>query len=334
MNILTKLIFLACLILPNPSFALNALPFMKDSFLNLRDDLREATTNQKTLMVLYEQDGCPYCIEMHKTTFTDPQIVAILKKNFEVIQLDIWGGREITDLNGVTHTEKDWARKLGIQFSPMIMFFDASGKEIFRIPGYYKPALFSTALNYVAQGQYKTLPFRSYLAQQAPPTAEGTKESSVATSGNLQALRAAAAKSQKGVALLFEQGSCAECSEFRDKTLKRGDIAKKLGSHYEWTAIDIGSERRFVDTDGLIRNGKQLAARYAIQTLPTMIFIAQNGREVLRHDSYLKPEHFLTLLTYLTTDARHKYKSFQDWLRVKNSPVGNKSAAGKTMTVP
>lgn len=327
MNILAKLIFLASLILPVPSLALNALPFMKDSFLNLRDDLKEATADQKTLMILYEQDGCPYCIEMHKTTFTDPQILATLKKNFEVIQLDIWGGREITDLNGVTHTEKDWARKLGIQFSPMIMFFDASGKEIFRIPGYYKPALFATALNYVAQGQYKTLPFRAYLAQQASPVAGEAKESLVSTSGNLQALLAAAAKSQKGVALLFEQGSCAECSEFRNKALNRGDIAKKLRSHYEWVAIDIGSERKLVDTDGLIRNGKQLAAKYAIQTVPTMIFIAANGQEVLRHDSYLKPEHFLTLLTYLTTDARQKYKSFQDWLRVKNSPAGNKTTA-------
>lgn len=329
MNILASLIFFTSLILPHPSFALNAQPFMKDSFLNLQDDLREATANKKILMVLYEQDGCPYCIEMHKTTFTDPQIIATLKKNFEVVQLDIWGGREITDLNGVTHTEKDWARKLGIQFSPMIMFFDASGKEIFRIPGYYKPSLFATALKYVAQEQYKNLPFRAYLAQPTSPAAGAAKENLVAPSGNLQALLAAAAKSQKGVALLFEQGSCEECSEFRHKALNRADIAKKLGSHYEWTAVNIGSKRKLVDTDGVIRTGKQLAARYAIQTVPTMIFIAPNGQEVLRHDSYLKPEHFLTLLIYLTTDARQKYSSFQDWLRVKNSPAGSKTVAAK-----
>lgn len=319
MNQLLTIFLVIGLSLPTSTWALNSLPFMKDSFLNLKEDLSEAKVNKKTLMVLYEQDGCPYCTEMHKTTFTDPEIVALLKNKFDLVQLDIWGGREITDLKGAAHTEKEWARKLGIQFSPMIMFFDASGNEVFRIPGYYKPALFKTALHYVAEGKYKTVPFRDYANQHALPTTPDTKIGHAALSpGNLQTLLATSAKSNKGVALLFEQALCGECTDFRNQALKRQDIANMLGTHYDIVPIDMRGKNTLVDFDGVTRSEQQLAAKYSIQTAPTMVFIGPQGQEVLRHNSYLKPEHFLTLLTYITTDARLKHKSFQDWLRVKD----------------
>lgn len=329
------LVFLVlALSMPASTWALNSLPFMKDSFLNLKEDLSEAKSNKKTLMVLYEQEGCPYCTEMHKTTFTDPEIVALLKNKFDLVQLDIWGGREIIDLKGVAHTEKEWARKLGIQFSPMVMFFDAGGNEVFRMPGYYKPAVFKSALHYVAEGKYKAVPFRDYANQHAVPATADTKIGQAAPSpGNLQTRLATLAKSNKGVALLFEQASCDECTDFRNQALKRQDIANTLGSHYDIVAIDMRGKNTLVDFDGVPRSEQQLAVKYSIQTAPTMVFIGPQGQEVLRHNSYLKPEHFLTLLTYITTDARLKHKSFQDWLRVKDVPqrkINNQGSKGGT----
>ena len=320
MSPIHALFLVLALSMPASAWALNSLPFMKDSFLNLKEDLAEAKTNGKTLMVLYEQDGCPYCTEMHKTTFIDPEVVALLKNKFDVVQLDIWGGREIIDLSGAMHTEKQWARKLGIQFSPMIVFFDASGKEVFRIPGYYKPDLFKTALHYVADRKFQTLPFRDYVSQQASPPAPHAKISP-ATPRNLQSLLAASAKSNKGVALLFEENSCRDCTDFRTSALQRKDIADRLSAHYAVVPIDIKGVDTLIDFEGMSRSGAQLAAKYSIQTAPTMVFIGSQGQEVLRHNSYLKPDHFLNLVIYLTSDARLKHKSFQDWLRVKDVPT-------------
>lgn len=323
MNPIPAILLAVTVLLATPTWALNSLPFMKDSFLNLKEDLAEAKINGKTLMVLYEQDGCPYCTEMHKTTFVDPEVVQLLKNKFDVVQLDIWGGREIVDISGGTHTEKQWARKLGIQFSPMIVFFDASGKEVFRIPGYYKPALFKTALHYVANRKYLTLPFRDYASQQVSLNIPHINVLSTAPA-NLRSALAASATSGKGVALLFEESQCRDCQEFRTGALQRKDIADRLGAHYQVVPIDIAGTRTVVDVDGVSRSGPQLAAKYSIQTTPTMVFIGPQGNEVLRHNSYLKPDHFLNLVIYLTSDARLKHKSFQDWLRVKDAVAQQK----------
>lgn len=60
--------------------------------------------------------------------------------------------------------------------------------------------------------------------------------------------------------------------------------------------------------------GQMLDVRYT----PTIIFFDKTSKEVCRYESYRKPEHFLVLLSYLTSDGYLKHKSFQDWLRAED----------------
>ncbi|MFV1998351.1 MAG: hypothetical protein ACC641_10115, partial [Acidiferrobacterales bacterium] len=38
--------------------------WFKASFLDLREDINEATANQKRLFIYFHQKGCPYCAEL------------------------------------------------------------------------------------------------------------------------------------------------------------------------------------------------------------------------------------------------------------------------------
>ncbi|MEX2326268.1 MAG: SLC13 family permease, partial [Pseudomonadales bacterium] len=45
------------------------------TFLDFRDDVRDAAKQGKRLMVYFGQDGCPYCAALFKTNFTQPRLV-------------------------------------------------------------------------------------------------------------------------------------------------------------------------------------------------------------------------------------------------------------------
>ena len=151
-------------------------PFFLDTFLDLGDDHAEAAAEDKGLVVIFEQRGCPYCREMHRVNFARPEIVDFVTKHFNVVQLDLWGSREVTDFDGEEMEERSLARKWGVNFTPTLVFFskaaDVAGKpgntvESARLPGYFKPFHFLTMFEYVDSGRYDELPFQRYLQEKA-----------------------------------------------------------------------------------------------------------------------------------------------------------------------
>ena len=84
-------------------------PWFYESFLNLREDIGDSARESKQPVILWEQRGCPYCREMHHVNLRRPEINNYIRKNFNVIQMNLWGDREVTDLDGEVTTEKKLA---------------------------------------------------------------------------------------------------------------------------------------------------------------------------------------------------------------------------------
>jgi len=145
-----------------------------ETFLDLREDVAETAGEGKQLVIFWEQKGCPYCREMHRVNLRIPKIVNYIKANFNVIQLNLWGDREVTDLDGTVMTEKQLARKYRVQFTPTLQFFpksvadgnnkSAADQEVWRLTGYWKPFHFLSSFMYVRDEAYKTEPnFQRYI---------------------------------------------------------------------------------------------------------------------------------------------------------------------------
>ena len=155
-----------------------------DSFLEMGPDLEDAAAEGKGLMVLYEQAGCPYCRELHAVNFDQPEIVDYLTQKFVVVQLDLWGAREVTDFDGEALEERKLAGKWGVNFTPTMILFPAAAAgsdsvkeaEAFRAPGYFKPFHFLSSLEYVGEDHYAEKPFQRYLQEKfAELEAKGIK---------------------------------------------------------------------------------------------------------------------------------------------------------------
>lgn len=152
-------------------------PWFLNSFLVLTDDLAEAEAAGKRFAIIWEQRGCPYCRETHMVNLARPEINKYIRENFSVLQLNLWGSREVTDFDGETMEERALARKWGIMFTPTIMFIGEakdnvagrSGKdaEVVRMPGYFKPFHFISMFEYVREGAYRTTHFQKYIQAKA-----------------------------------------------------------------------------------------------------------------------------------------------------------------------
>ncbi len=181
-RIIHAFVFFTCVALPlhaeGPEMGDDGLylqPFFTDSFLDLADDLAEAQAEGKDLLLIFEQKGCPYCREMHLVNFQREEITTHLKDNFLVVQLNLWGAREVTDFQGVAHEERDLAAQWGINFTPTSLMFamgEDGPKEVFRMPGYFKPFHFLKSLEYVSSDAYETEVFQRYLQARFQELAE------------------------------------------------------------------------------------------------------------------------------------------------------------------
>jgi thioredoxin-related protein len=148
-------------------------PWFLNSFLMLKEDLADATAQGKRFAILWDQRGCPYCLEMHKVNFADPVVNSFIRERFTIIQLDMLGSREVTDFDGEVLSEKELARKYGVIGTPTIQFLPdnvqaVEGKkgqavEVARMPGYFKPEHFIAMFEYVAEHGYERQPFAQYV---------------------------------------------------------------------------------------------------------------------------------------------------------------------------
>lgn len=150
---------------------LHVQPWFQETFFDLADDLSEAKEAGKRLVLLWEQRGCPYCREMHNVNFKNQKIVNFITANFMVIQLNLWGSREVTDFDGTAMEERAIARRWGVNFTPTIMFLGEDIKsgqtardlEVARMPGYFKPFHFISMFEFVREKSYENQGFQRFL---------------------------------------------------------------------------------------------------------------------------------------------------------------------------
>ena len=111
----------------------------------------------------------------------------LFKANFDSVQLDIKGAREVTDFDGKVMPEKKLAKLYDVSYTPTIQFFaettDGFEKpggrkkiEVARMPGYLRPFHFLAMFQYVREKAYETTDYRSYLQGKFNPQIKGGKE--------------------------------------------------------------------------------------------------------------------------------------------------------------
>lgn len=134
-----KFVFVTCLFLAGAVWSAASAEIGEDglhkedwftiTFRDIAEDIADAKAQGKRLAITFEQRGCIYCREMHEKILADPEVRDYIETNFMLVQYNMFGDEEVTDLDGETLTEKSAARKWGYVFTPTIVFLPEDAPE-------------------------------------------------------------------------------------------------------------------------------------------------------------------------------------------------------------
>jgi thioredoxin-related protein len=121
----------------------------------------------RPLAVIFETVDCVACDEMHREAFRRKEVLAQVKR-LDVARFALGVATPLITPDGRALAADRWARELGVAYTPSVVFFDASGAEVFRISAYLRPFHFASSFAYVADAGYRSEPsFQRWLRARA-----------------------------------------------------------------------------------------------------------------------------------------------------------------------
>jgi thioredoxin-related protein len=288
--------------------------WFKDSFLDLRDDLAEADKAGRRLVVLFVQNGCPYCHNLVERNLAQKDIEQIMRKNFDVVLINMWGDREVHGLDGKKTVEKDLAAALRVQFTPTLLFFNEKGDVVLRLNGYLPPHRFKNAIEYVATRQENKISYRDYMAAHASHNKGGKMHSEAFFAKPPYDLRTV--KGKKPIALFFEQNDCPNCDVLHEKVLI-DPATRKIIAQFENIQLDMWSKTPIITMDGKHTTARELAKQLDVKYAPTIVLLNPQGKEVIRSEAFFKVFHTQGIFAYVSEGGYKTQPSFQRWLQVR-----------------
>jgi len=293
--------------------------WFKQSFLDLKEDIAEAKKENKSgIIQFFGQAHCPYCNALIVNDFGNTEIAQYTQKYFDVIALDIYGNRPVTDLDGSELSEHDYAIKRRAELTPTLDFYDTEDNLVFRLRGYYPPEKFKSALRYVVEKHYLTQRFRDYLA-----TTKTTHISALndKTPNLFEAppykLDRSHLVADKPLMVLFEKGDCKTCRQLHDNTLNQKNV-QKLVAQFKAIQLDMWSDTPVVTPSGDKQTAVEWAENLGLFFAPTIVFFDETGNEIYRIDSVVKLRRLSSILHYILSNDYTDEPNYERW-RVKQA---------------
>jgi thioredoxin-related protein len=284
--------------------------WFKESFLDLREDIAEAKEKNRRVMIYFHQNGCPYCAELVNNNFSQKPIVDFMNRHIDAVQINMWGDREVTHLDGKSYSEKQLAAKLKIWFTPTLLFFNETGDVVLRINGYYPPNRFMTALEYVAGTHESKVSFRDYSANKLKPATHGKLNKApyfLKPPYNLAKVPA-----DKPVAVFFEQKDCPACDTLHKEIMADNITINELKA-FHTIQLDMWSNQNIVLFNGKTVSARKWAKDLGITYAPSAVLF-DKGNEVIRIEAFLKGFHVQSVMNYVSSGSYKTEPSFQRFI--------------------
>lgn len=283
-----------------------------DGFLDIKEDIAAATAAGKQLIILFTQDGCPYCNALVERNLAQRDIEELVRGKFMVDAMNIVGDRPVTGIDAKSYTEKTFSESMKVQFTPTLLFFNDRGEIILRLNGYLPPDQFKTALNYIVEKKDQ-LSFRDYLELNSPPPKAGTMNKEAFFQPPPYNLTRGSGAKDKPIAVFFEQKDCPNCDTLHQKVLTDPDTRKML-SKFTAIQLDMWDRTPVVTPGGKSVTAREWAKQLDIKYAPTIVLFNDGGREVIRSEAFFKVFHTQSIFDYVLNGAYKQQPNFQRFI--------------------
>ena len=237
--------------------------------------------------------------------------------------MNLWGDRDVTDVDGAHLIEKQFADKMKVMYTPTILFFDEQAKVVLRVNGYYEPHKFLAALNYVADKHETESSFRDYFAKLNPPPPTGTLHAQPFLAPPPHTLTRVKKPGAKPLLVVFEQQQCPACDELHSDVFTRKETLEQL-ARFDVVQLDMWSKTPVTTPDGRSISASAWAKELDVKYAPSMLFFSADGKEVIRTEGYLKSFHNQSVMDYVASAAYKSEPSFQRYIEWRAEKIREK----------
>ncbi len=284
-----------------------------ETFLDFREDVREARAQGKRLLIYFGQDGCPYCKLLMQTTFTETRVVDLARRGFMPIALNLWGDREVTWIDGRKMTEKQLGAHLKVQFTPTLLLFNEKGEIVVRLNGYQSPPRMAAALQYATDRLETKQPFADYMQRVADePSSATLHDQPFFIKPPFELTRKSGSRP---LLVLFERTHCSSCDELHREAFRRREVVDLLPK-FDVARFTPKDDRAIVTPVGQKTTADAWSRELRIAYVPTLIFFDAGG-EVFRIESYTRPFHLASALEYVAGGAYRNEPGFQRFVQAR-----------------
>ena len=288
--------------------------WFKESFLDIGEDVMEASDEGKHVMLFMHLNGCPYCYKMVEENIKNAPYTNFIKENFDVIALNIRGDREVALNEDVSLTEKELAERFKVMYTPTIIFLSPDNKVVARTNGYRSVPDFKLVLNYVQEKAYEQQRLTQYINEKKSQNYKFRDHPQLISAVNLQSL------ADKPLAVLLEDKGCVDCDALHDGYLASQEVRDIL-KKYSFVRLDTLSEEKLIDVDGNETTAKAWADKLGISYRPAIVLFDKH-KEIARIESMLFSYHFTELLRYVADRHYEKYPDdFYTWLDTRTAEI-------------
>ncbi|SMM97965.1 thioredoxin SoxW [uncultured Candidatus Thioglobus sp.] len=301
-----------------------ALPnWFKTSFLDFSEDLQEATDSNKHIMIYFHQNGCPYCAKLVRDNFHDKALVAKLQKDFDVIETNMFGDRDLVDWNGKEFNEKAFSQQMKIQFTPTLLFLNSEGEAVLRLNGYQSIEKMHKVLDYIANKNYLKQSFAAFRNQLKRNKQGRLNPNPIFEPAPHLLTRNKTLPASRYLAVFFEEPNCTQCDFFHQNLMplkQTQDYLKQM----QVVRFNALSNEKLITPKGIRTTAKDWYEALNLTYKPAIVFFDKLGNEIIRKDAFFKQYHLHSIMDYVLSGAYQQQPNFQRYITERSDKLREK----------
>ena len=287
--------------------------WFKESFLEIAEDVDEAKQSNKHILLFFHLDGCPYCDRMVQN-FDQPFLKGFIQQNFNVIAINIKGDKEVILREGESLTEKELSAKIGVRYTPTVVFLNQKNQIVAKTNGYRTPEKFKRFLRYVESQSYKNATLAQYIER------TNKKVGNYQLQANVMFQKITDFSEIKApLAVIFEDKNCDACGYFHDTTLKYKSVMNEFDA-FKVVRLDADSTQMIIDNNGNKTTAIAWVEKLKLNYRPGIILF-NKGKEITRIDGFLYKFHFQEALRFVSGGFYQKFATYGNYLSYRQKEL-------------
>lgn len=126
-----------------------------------------------------------------------------------------------------------------------------------------------------------------------------------------------AASSGKYVFVTVYTDWCGYCRKLNTVTLKSKPVLAELSKNFQSVRVNAEGDKAVVWKGKKMTERQVAKSSWGVTGFPTMLFISPKGEIIGSYSSYAEPEFMVQLLRYISSGARERKVSFDDFIEGK-----------------